>query len=148
MNRGPPYPPRGPTSPPPSSQKSQILHVLRDFDWIWNTIFSYVYQKYLGQKFMNRSPLIPRGPLSLCPSKKSNSSFIVWFSWNLKHKIFICLPIIIEVEIYEQGPPYSPGPPPPLPLKIVKFFIYGAILLKFEKEHLQVFTNNDLTYNL
>ena len=35
--------------------------------------------------------------------------------------------------------------PPPLPPPKVKFFIYGAILLKFETEHFHVFTNNDLT---
>ena len=77
------------------------------------------------------------GPLPL-PSKMSNSLFIVRFSWDLKHNIFICLPIIIDIEINVYEPPYPPwglstlSLPPPL--KIVKFFIYGAILLKFETE--------------
>ena len=32
---------------------------------------------------------------------------------------------------------------PRSPLKIVKFFIYGVILLEFETEHLHMFANND-----
>ena len=44
--------------------------------------------------------------------------------------------------------PFTPQGLLPLPLKIVKFFIDGAILLKFETEHFHMFTNNDLVYNL
>ena len=44
--------------------------------------------------------------------------------------------------------PITLHPLPLPPLKIVKFFIYGVILLKFETEHFHVFTNNDLVYNL
>ena len=40
-----------------------------------------------------------------------------------------------------------PGAPPP-PLKKVKLFIYGAILLKFETQHLHMFINNKLYQNL
>ena len=34
------------------------------------------------------------------------------------------------------------------PPQKVKFYIYGAILLKFEMEHFHVITNNDLAWNL
>ena len=34
-------------------------------------------------------------------------------------------------------------PPPPSPHQKFKFFIYGAILLKFETEHFHMFTNNN-----
>ena len=33
---------------------------------------------------------------------------------------------------------------PPIPLRKAKFFIYGAILLKFEIEYFHMFTNNNL----
>ena len=49
------------------------------------------------------------------------------FLWNLKHNIFICLPIIIEIEIYDKGPL---SPPPSL--INVNFFIYWPILIKFD----------------
>ena len=52
--------------------------------------------------------------LSLPSLKKSNSSFMVRFCWNLKRNILICLPIIIEIQVCEQGPPYLPEAPPPL----------------------------------
>ena len=81
---------------------------------------------------MNGNPLTPRVPL---PPSKSNSSFIVRFLRNLKHNNFLCLPMIIEIEIYEQGLPYPPGASPTPSLKIVKFIIYSAILLKFETEN-------------
>ena len=85
-------------------------------------------------------PLPPGGPFSPPPQKcKIINLHIVQFLWNLKHNIFICLPIIVETKIYGKGPPYPPGASP---LKIVKFFIYDAILLKFETEHSHVFTNN------
>ena len=50
-----------------------------------------------------QSPALPppRPPSPLHPKKKSNSSFIVPFLSNLKHNIFICLLIIIEIDIYE-----------------------------------------------
>ena len=86
---------------------------------------------------MNGSPLTSRG---LLPLKKTNSSFIERFLSNVKNNILIRLPIIIEIDIYEQGTYYHPGASPPL--KVVKFFIYGAILLKFETEHFHMFTNN------
>ena len=70
-------------------------------------------------------PLPPEGPRP--PSQKSKIFHILCdFLSNLKYNIFICLSIIIEID-------YPPGASPPL--KIVKFFIYGAILLKFETEH-------------
>ena len=72
---------------------------------------------------------------------------MVRFCWNLKDNIFICLPIIIDVEIYKWRSPFS-LPKPPIPLKKVKFFIYGAILLKFETEHFYMNTNNNLDLNL
>ena len=40
-----------------------------------------------------------------------------------------------------MGFPFSPTPPP---LKKVKLFIYGAIFLEFETQHLHMFTNNTL----
>ena len=86
-----PLPPGGFFPPPPS--KSKILHLLCDFDEIWNTKFS-------------------------------------------------CLPIIIRIEIYDLEPPHLPGPLR-FPLKKVKFFIYGAILLKYETKHLHMFANNN-----
>ena len=42
-----------------------------------------------------------------------------------------------------MGPP-CPPPLPPLPPQKVKFFIYGAILLKFETENFHMLTNNKL----
>ena len=69
---------------------------------------------------------------------------MVRFCWNLKHNIFTCLPIIIEMKIFDWG---SPCRPPPI-LKKVKFFIYGAILLKLETQHLHMFTNNNWDKNL
>ena len=52
--------------------------------------------------------------VSPLPTKKSNPPFILRFCWNLKHNIFICLPIIIEMEMYERSPltlrgPFSPS---------------------------------------
>ena len=38
------------------------------------------------------------------PSKNLNSSYIVRFWLNFKHHIFICLSLIIEVEIYKWVP--------------------------------------------
>ena len=73
------------------------------------------------------APFPPEAPPA--PSKKSNSTFIVRFWWNLKHNIFICLPTIIEIEIYEWESPDLPGGPSSFPKKMVKFLIYGAILL-------------------
>ena len=35
------------------------------------------------------------------------------------------------------------APPPPPSSKIVKLFIYGAILLKFEKQYFHMFVNNN-----
>ena len=58
---------------------------------------------------MNRA-LLPRGPL-LPPSKKSNYSFMMWFWSNLKHNIFICLPIINYNKIKNWG--FHPCHPPP-----------------------------------
>ena len=68
---------------------------------------------------MNRGSLTPypsrQGPFPFL--KKVNSSFIVKFWFNLKHNIFICLPKIIEIQIYEWKLPYPMGAPPPLPFK-------------------------------
>ena len=36
-----------------------------------------------------------------------------------------------------------PLPPPPSPPLKVKFFIYGAVLWKFETKHCYMFTNNN-----
>ena len=69
-----------------------------------------------------------RGPPLL---KKSNSLFMLRFYLNLKRNIFICLPIIIEIEIYEWESTCLPGGLLSLRQKD-KFFIYGAILQKFE----------------
>ena len=80
--------------------------------------------------------LPPGGPY---PSKKSNSLFIVRFLLNLENNIFICVPMIIEIDFYEYGPPYPPGAPPPS-LKKVRFFIYCAILMKFETRHFHMLT--------
>ena len=44
------------------------------------------------------------------PLNKSNSSFIMRFCWNLKHTIFICLPIIMEIKIYKWGSSCLPTP--------------------------------------
>ena len=44
----------------------------------------------------------------------------------MKHNVFICSPIIIEIEIYDKGPPSPPS------LKNVNFFIYWPILIKFD----------------
>ena len=52
------------------------------------------------------------------------------------------LPIKIEIKNYEERTPYSPGDPSS-PLKKVKFFIYGATLLKFEIEHFHILVNNN-----
>ena len=50
-------------------------------------------------EFMNRGSLTPWGPYLPSPHlKKSNSSFIVRFCWNLKNNISICLSITIEIE--------------------------------------------------
>ena len=67
------------------------------------------------------------------PPQKSNSSFIVQFLWNLKH-IFICVLMIIEIQIYKLGPPYPCEALPPL-LRKVKFFIYCVIFMIFETQH-------------
>ena len=40
-------------------------------------------------------------------------------------------------------PPEGPSPSPSPPLKNVKFFIYGAIWLKFETQHFHMFTDNN-----
>ena len=85
------------------------------------------------------APLSPGGP-SPSTSKKSNSSLIGRFWWNLKHNIFICSPIIIEIEIYDKGPPSL--------LKKVKFFIYWPILMKFETQHFHMFTTNNWDKNV
>ena len=74
---------------------------------------------------MNRGPPLP--PLGR-------------FWWNLRHNIFICSPIIIEIEIYDKGPPSL--------LKKVKFFIYWPILMKFETQHFHMFTTNNWDKNL
>ena len=50
--------------------------------------------------FLNRAPLPSLGPPErILPPKKSNSSFIARFLWNLKNNILVCLSIIIEIEI-------------------------------------------------
>jgi len=55
-----------------------------------------------------------------------------------KHEIdsYILLSFIIEIEIYEWGGSSLWGPLPSS-LKKVKFFIHGAILLKFETNNSQ-----------
>ena len=70
------------------------------------------------KKLPSGGPCLPASP----PSKKSSSSFIVRLWWNLD--IFICLPIIIEIEIYEWGP-FTPRRlfPPPLSKKSNSYFI-------------------------
>ena len=42
-----------------------------------------------------------------------------------------------------SGGDLAPGRPLPPLLKNVKFFIYGAIMLKFETQHFHMFTNNN-----
>ena len=59
---------------------------------------------------------------------KSNSYYMVRFCYNLKHNTLICLTII--------------------EIKIVKFFIYGANLPKFETQHFHKFNNSKLYQNL
>ena len=51
----------------------------------------------------------------------------------------------MEIKIFKLVFPCLPPPPAAsLPPQKFKFFIYRAILLKFEIEHFHVFTNNDL----
>ena len=41
---------------------------------------------------------------------------MVRYCLNLKHNVFLCFSIIIEIKIYEQGLPYPQGAPPiPIP---------------------------------
>ena len=83
-------------------------------------------------------------PERIWPPQKSNFSFIARFWWNLKNNILICLPIIIEIEIHELGPPYHPG----AILPSLKFFICSVILMKFETKHFHMLTNNNWDKNL
>ena len=90
------------------------------------------------------APLPSRGPSP--HSKKTNSSFIVWFWLHLKHNIFIFLPIIITIEIYDWEPSYPPGVPPP-PQKSQNLH-FCAILMKFGTQHFHMLTNNNYDRNL
>ena len=65
-----------------------------------------------------------RVPPPLSTLQKSNSSFFVRFFWNWA----LLLPL---------GPPEKKFAP-----KKVKFFIFCAILMKFETKHFNIFTNN------
>ena len=58
-------------------------------------------------------------PILSPPLRNSSSSFMVRFCLDLKQKMFICLPIIIEFNIYK----WVTMPPPPSPsLEKVKAF--------------------------
>ena len=55
--------------------------------------------------------------------------------------------MIVDIKIYDWGELVTLSPPPP-PLKKVKYFAYGTILLKFKTEHFHMFANNNWEYNL
>ena len=75
--------------------------------------------------FLNRVLLSPSGlPESIWPPQKSNSLFIMWFWLNLKHDIFICLPIIIEIIIFEWRPLLPDAPSTSSPLKQSNFYVW------------------------
>ena len=91
--------------------------------WLWGETIV-LYKDILF--FWNWTTLPPLGPPErILPPIKWNSSFIARFWWNLKHNIFMCSLLIIEMEIYDKGPP-SPS------LKNVDFLIHWPILIKFD----------------
>ena len=54
---------------------------------------------------------------------------------------------MIEIEIYEPSQENLTSHPTPL-LKKVKFFIYCAIVIKFETQHFHMFTKTNWNRNL
>ena len=88
--------------PPPPPKKIKLLHLLCDFDEIWNTTFSHVYNNNLDRNFWIEANLtFQRAPPPPPHLLKKVKFFINAFWSNLKHNIFICLSKITEIEIYE-----------------------------------------------
>ena len=135
-----------PREPPPSLKKSNSSFTSR-FWWNFKPNIFICLQIIIMIEIYEQVPLTPEGLKEGLPStpppllkevKYCIYLFIVRFSLNLKHHIFICFPIIIEVNIFWMETPCSPPPS-----SNSQIFIYGAILLKFDTEQFHMLTNNN-----